>query len=55
MKIFDVVSFLVFVEENEDVYFNESYGERAKKSWMGWARDLQFSSCQLVHAGLTHQ
>ena len=30
MKIFDVVSFLVFVEENEDVYFNESYGEIKK-------------------------
>ena len=30
MKIFDVVSFLVFIEENEDVYFNESYGEIKK-------------------------
>ena len=30
MKIFDVVDFLVFVENNEDVYFNESYGEIKK-------------------------
>ena len=30
MKIFDVVDFLVFVEKNEDVYFNESYGEIKK-------------------------
>ena len=30
MKIFDVVDFLVFVESNEDVYFNESYGEIKK-------------------------
>ena len=30
MKIFDVADFLVFVEKNEDVYFNESYGEIKK-------------------------
>ena len=30
MRIFDIVSFLVFVEENEELYFNESYGEIKK-------------------------
>ena len=30
MKIFDVIDFLVFVESNEDIYFNESYGEIKK-------------------------
>jgi hypothetical protein len=27
MKIFDIIDFIVFVEKNDDVYFNESYGE----------------------------
>ena len=30
MKIFNIVDFLVFVESNEDIYFNESYGEIKK-------------------------
>ena len=30
MKIFDVVGFLVFVEECEELFFNESYGEIKK-------------------------
>ena len=30
MKIFNVNGFLTFVESNEDVYFNESYGEIKK-------------------------
>ena len=30
MRIFDIVGFLVFVEENEELYFNESYGEIKK-------------------------
>ena len=30
MKIFNVVDFLVFVEENDGLYFNESYGEIKK-------------------------
>ena len=30
MKIFNVIDFLTFVESNEDVYFNESYGEIKK-------------------------
>ena len=27
MKIFNVVDFLVFIESNDELYFNESYGE----------------------------
>ena len=30
MRIFNVIDFLVFVEENEELYFNESYGEIKK-------------------------
>ena len=30
MKIFNVVDFLVFVERNDGLYFNESYGEIKK-------------------------
>ena len=30
MKIFNIVDFLVFVEKNDDVYFNESYYEIKK-------------------------
>lgn len=30
MKVFNVVDFLVYVEENDDIYFNESYGEIKK-------------------------
>ena len=30
MKVFNIVDFLVFVESNEDIYFNESYGEIKK-------------------------
>ena len=30
MKIFDIVGFLVFVEECEELFFNESYGEIKK-------------------------
>ena len=30
MRIFDIVGFLVFVEECEELYFNESYGEIKK-------------------------
>ena len=30
MKIFNVIDFLVFVENNDGLYFNESYGEIKK-------------------------
>ena len=30
MRIFDIVGFLVFVEECEELFFNESYGEIKK-------------------------
>ena len=30
MRIFNVIDFLVFVEDSEELYFNESYGEIKK-------------------------
>ena len=49
MRIFNVVDFLVYVENNDGIYFNESYGEIKKivkdngdgvyslyEWWLGW-------------------